>query len=101
VEDNGAGDFVVDVLLSEEFPEVGGEFEALEESGRDEVEGLGSLAGGLTGACWVEVREIEASNNRPKSWVVSDVGEKFAEDSGVGNGDLVVQGGQGCRMNPT
>jgi len=47
------------------------------------------------------VREIEASNNRPKSWVVSDVGEEFAEDSGVGNGDLVVQGGQGCRMNPT
>jgi hypothetical protein len=66
VEDNGAGEVVIDVLLGEEFVEVGSEFEALE-SGGDEVKGLGSLAGSLACACWVEVREIETSDNCPES----------------------------------
>jgi len=49
----------------------------LEESGVDEVKGLGSLAGSLACVCWVEVREIETSNNCPESWVMGDVREEF------------------------
>ncbi len=89
------------MLLSEEFSKVWCEFEAPDEGRRDEVQCLGSLAGSLTCACWVEVRKIESSNDGSEGWVVCDVREEFAEDPRVGNGDLAVQSSQSRRMNTT
>jgi len=47
------------------------------------------------------VGEIQPSHNGAQRGVDADVGEEFAEDAGVGNSDLRVQGGEGGRVQRT
>lgn len=44
------------------------------------------------------MREIQSSHDSAQSRVEGDVREELAEDTGVRNSDLGVQGAQGCRV---
>jgi hypothetical protein len=87
------------VLLSKEFPEVGGQGETFEESLWDEVQRVLSLALGLACSRWVEMREVQSPDNRSQSRVLSDMSQKFGEDPGVRNGDMLVECCKSCSMH--